>query len=165
VPKSAKSSSRRRRIVFNVLDSSWSGAGEEFAGGEHTRDNPSAELVAHASAAHHAGAIEVTEGLDKTAVQSQKQGEQAYAAAQADGSWREGHVVQVALDAIAREKSTAAAAAGHDDPDSVDVDPHAITVVLGDASPATVHVTTAGEILDEHAHIVRPDKRRRRRAT
>lgn len=50
-------------------------------------EDPDAALVRLAAHAHSAGVIDVTEGLDESFIQTQEEGEAAYAAAQ--GTWIE----------------------------------------------------------------------------
>lgn len=68
---------------------------------------PKKALIRDAGHAHAAGVIEVLQGLDLGGVQSQEDGEAAYAAAQEDGSWHEGQEMQAALEAEARERGDA----------------------------------------------------------
>jgi hypothetical protein len=118
-----------------VLHGEWVAAGEHFAGGDHKISKPTAALVRLAAAAHAAGAIEVSEGLDRSVVQSQKQGEKAYAAAQADGRWREGHLVQVAVDALERGEKL---------------------VAVSDGASGPIEERDAKELLSELSHVWNP---------
>ena len=86
------------RLTFKPLHGPWTAGKHGPYTDETTVENPAAELVKAAAGAHAAGAIDVTEGLDAKHVQSQASGEKAYAAAQADGSWQHGHLLQHELD-------------------------------------------------------------------
>lgn len=74
-------------LTFNVKIGPWSADGFGPYVDLVTVDDPPAELVRLASHAHAAGVLDVTEGLDESATQSQADGEAAYAAAQ--GTWVE----------------------------------------------------------------------------
>ncbi len=87
--------------------------GEFFAAGPHHVAKPTKKLLRLLGSAHHAGVIEVTEGLDDGHVQSQEDGEAAYADALGkanpvtgawDGPWVEGNL-------LAYEETQAALAA------------------------------------------------------
>ena len=111
------------RLVFRLLYGPWTAEDqtfrprvvEEVPEGESTEDldvitvdDASPELVRLASHAHAGGALEVLEGLDEGAVQSQEEGEKALAEAQGthhivqnkdgtrtgfwDGAWGRGNV-------------------------------------------------------------------------
>lgn len=67
---------------------SWSAEGFGPYVDQVTIDDPSPELVRFAAHAHSAGVLDVTEGLDESQIQTQEEGEAAYAAAQ--GTWIEG---------------------------------------------------------------------------
>jgi hypothetical protein len=104
-------------LTFNVLHSTCYLGDEAFAGGEHTVENPSAALVRLAGSAHAAGAIDVTEGLDVSHVESQEASEAKLVEAMGEwvpsvyredgtaeegywnGPWYEGHIIQSAADA------------------------------------------------------------------
>lgn len=127
------------RLVFDVLLGTWTPEdGDTFV--DHVElDDASDELVRLAAHAHDAGIIEVTEGLDESHIQSQEDGEAAYAAAQGEwvdqtwnedgtanpgywsGGWRVGHVAQYDLEAaqkrvaVAKVALAAAKAAEDDD--------------------------------------------------
>lgn len=108
-------------LKFEVLNSSWTADGEEFPadGNPYEIERPSKDLVRLASCSHDAGVINVTEGLDESAYQSQEDGEAAYAAAMENGSWHESNAVQAELDAAAKAATLAeiAANAADDDPE------------------------------------------------
>lgn len=114
-------------LKFEVLHSEWVADGESFP----ANDNPyeiedaSDDLVRLATAAHHAGALNVTEGLADGVVQSQEDGEAALQEAMGEyvpakptadgtmepgywtGPWYEGHMAQAEADTSG--KATAAA--------------------------------------------------------
>jgi hypothetical protein len=91
-------------LKFEVLTTQWTADEETFAGGVHEIAKPSAALLGMIAAAEAAGSVVVIDAADDhrkkldSAVQSQEAGEAAYAAAQADGSWHEGNLMQFELD-------------------------------------------------------------------
>jgi hypothetical protein len=105
-------------LRFTVLHSSWHADGEEFAAGDHEIAKPSKQLIHLASHAHAAGALDVSEGLDLSTVQSQEDGEKALAEAMGEhtvtlnpdgtrtsrwsGPWQEAQDAQAALEAEQR---------------------------------------------------------------
>jgi len=91
-------------MKFEVLTTQWATEEETFAGGENEVTSPSASFLKLVGAAESAGTLTVTEctdaereKLDKS-VQSQEDGEAAYAAAQESGEWHEGNLLQHQLD-------------------------------------------------------------------
>ena len=111
-------------MIVEVVHTQWAAEGTVFQGGVHelstaecacgvTHGKPDAELLGLIAAAEAAGSVNVLEAnsqhrakLDK-AVQSQADGEAAYARAQADGRWQHGNLVQFVAD---REQRVAAGA-------------------------------------------------------
>lgn len=93
-------------LVFHTLPGggTWTSSEGETYADENIVDNPSAALVRDAGHAHAAGVIEVTQGLDLTGVQSQEDGEAAYAAAVESGDWQIGQDIQAAHEAELRER-------------------------------------------------------------
>jgi hypothetical protein len=105
-------------LKFNVRDSEWLADGERFPGGENVVEDPSAELLLLAGSAHHAGAIDVAEGLvddhveaddASVAVLTQAMGEWVGPKRDPEtgvmlepgrwtGPWYEGHAEQTAAD-------------------------------------------------------------------
>lgn len=71
------------KLAFRTLFGSWTALGERYVD-EVELDDASPDLVAAAGAAHAAGVIEVTEGLDTSAVESQEASEAAQEAAMGD---------------------------------------------------------------------------------
>lgn len=120
-------------LAFNVKIGPWSADGYGPFVDAVSIDDAPPELVRLAAHAHSAGVIEVTEGLDETAFQSQEDGEAALAAAQGDwvegerrpdgtqepgrwsGGWHDGSLAQHQLDEA--RKALAAAEAGGDQED------------------------------------------------
>lgn len=88
------------RLVFTTVGGPWTADGETYSDLVEI-DKPSKGLVRLASHAHAAGAIDVIEGLDQRAVQSQDAGEAAYAKAVKAGKWHEGNDLQHAMDVAA----------------------------------------------------------------
>lgn len=88
-----------RALVFTPLHGPWTAGKHGTFTEETTLDRAPADLVKLATHAHMAGVIKLKLGFDpKQATQSQEDGEKAYAAAQADGSWQHGHLLQHELD-------------------------------------------------------------------
>jgi len=67
-------------------------------------ESPSETLIRDAGHAHAAGVIEVIQGLDLAGVQSQEDGEAAYAAAVESGDWQIGQDIQAEWEAELRER-------------------------------------------------------------
>lgn len=104
------------KLAFDVLVGPITMAGETYADHYEDDDAPP-ELVRAASHAHAAGAVSVTEGLDLSDVQSQKDGEKAYADAQGthdgvrwSGPWHDGNVASHELQKAYGELAAAEAA-------------------------------------------------------
>lgn len=72
-------------LTFTVKIGAWSADGYGPYVDQVTVEDPSPELVRLAAHAHSAGVLDVTEGLDESHIQTQEEGEAAYAAAQ--GTW------------------------------------------------------------------------------
>jgi hypothetical protein len=74
-------------LRFNVLDDELVIDGESFLARDnpHEVKSPKKQLARAVGSAHHAGAAEVLDGLVDDHVQSQEDGEKAYAEAQ--GTW------------------------------------------------------------------------------
>jgi hypothetical protein len=106
-------------LTIEVLHTRWSCDHGEFDGGVHEIAKPKAGLVEQVAAAaalsdpplRVVSAGKAERARMKGAVQSQAEGERAYAEAQRTGKWHVGNVE----DRIARGKATLAAA---DDPDN-----------------------------------------------
>jgi hypothetical protein len=86
------------QLVFTVLQGPWTAGEHGTFTDTVTVEKPAKDLVRLAGHAHAAGVLDVTEGLDLKTVQSQADGEKAYAKAQDDGSWHEGNQIQHDLD-------------------------------------------------------------------
>lgn len=71
------------QLTFTTLTGSWTADGQTFAG-EVTVDDASPGLVRLAGSAHAAGAIEVSEGLDMSHVESDEDSLKALEAAMGD---------------------------------------------------------------------------------
>lgn len=83
------------RLVFTLLHGPWTvDSAGTFHEEETAVEDATAELIRLAGSAHAAGAIRVTEGLDVSHVQTQKEGEAEHARAQFDGRWQEGNQLQ-----------------------------------------------------------------------
>lgn len=83
-----------KKLVFEVLGAQWN----EYAGGVHEVEDPDPELVAlvHAAEAADIGvSVQEWNGAHPRNVESQEDSEKAYAKAQKDGRWREGHLQDV----------------------------------------------------------------------
>lgn len=94
-------------MTFEVLHSQWAADGEVFAGGVHEILKPTPEFLSLLAGAEAAGCVVVLDvseqhraKLDKH-VQSQEDGEAAYASAVASGDWQEGNLQQFELDVAA----------------------------------------------------------------
>lgn len=142
-------------LEFTVLTGPWTALGEEYADHVGPLEDPDPELVRLAHHAHAAGVL-VVEGADDASlaehgVQSQEDGEAAYDAAWRDGSWREGHTLQVAYDAVAKAEDDAARAAeeaGEDPTEAASaVDPAKVPVRISDGGTGPVVVKSAAEII------------------
>lgn len=75
-------------LTFTTLIGSWQADGFGPYVDTVTVEDAPPELVRLAAHAHSAGILDVTEGLDESQIQTQEEGEAAYAAAQ--GTWIEG---------------------------------------------------------------------------
>lgn len=105
-------------MEIEVVYSRWSYDGGELVGGVHEIENPSKRLLKAIGAAADSGAVVVksASGEERStierAVQSQKDGEKAYAKAQESGDWHEGNLLdfvvrsEQALTAHARSVET-----------------------------------------------------------
>lgn len=105
-------------VEFEVVYSVWGGGDKSYAGGIHSEENPSEELLRHLAGAEAAGVVNVLEASDAARaamsghVQSQEDGEAAYEAAQnvydaegnlvTQGGWELGNVTQFVKDANTR---------------------------------------------------------------
>ena len=151
-------------LEFTVLTGPWTALGVEYADHVGPIDDPDPELVRIAHCAHAAGVLDVVgadeDSLAAHGVQSQEDGEAAYDAAWKDGSWREGHNLQVALDAVERAQEQArrdAVEAGEDPEAAAEaVDPAKVPVRLSDGSDGPVEVKTAAEVFADLDHILNP---------
>lgn len=112
-------------LKFTVLGAEWVADGESFSanGNPHELEDPSPGLARLAGSAHHAGDIEVHEGLVDDHVMSQEETEAALAAAMGDfvppevmpdgttapgywtGPWAETAREQAEADALARAEA------------------------------------------------------------
>ena len=92
-------------LVFRTLPhaGSWTAEGETYTDLTVVA-RPKKALIRAAGHAHAAGVIEVLQGLDMTGVQSQEDGEAAYAAAVESGDWHIGQEMQAAIEAEARDR-------------------------------------------------------------
>lgn len=77
-------------------------AGQKFDAGEHEIESPSDELRRHAASAAAAGVLIDVDGHDDAHVQSQEDGEAAYAEAVESGDWAEGNLAQFEIDQAAK---------------------------------------------------------------
>jgi hypothetical protein len=115
-------------LVFRTAPhaGSWTSSEGDTYADQVVVEKPSETLIRDAGHAHAAGVLEVLQGLDLAGVQSQEDGEAAYAEAQGDwvepvydeggtlitpghwsGPWQEGQDLQAALDAEARARGDA----------------------------------------------------------
>lgn len=98
-------------MKLKVVHTKWSAGGQTFAGGVHDDVKVTRKLAPLIAAAEHAGSIVVVSAtreerkLLKPHVQSQADGEKAYAAAQKSGAWHEGNLEQFDLDVAAGVRS------------------------------------------------------------
>ena len=122
-------------LSFIPLRGPWTAGDEGVFAEETTVEKPSKNLVRFAAHAHHAGVIDVTDGLDLSHVQSQEDAEKAQEAARGswvertwaddgtavpgywDGPWGVGNLAQHDLE-TAQRRHQAARADG--DPDAVE---------------------------------------------
>lgn len=87
-------------MKFEVVYTQWSADGKLYGGGVHEVEKPSKKLLGLLAAAEDAGSVRIVEAsrAERSAlkghVQTQADGEKAYAKAQADGSWHEGNRLQ-----------------------------------------------------------------------
>jgi len=98
-------------LVFRTAPNagSWTTSEGETYVDENVIESPSETLIRDAAHAYAAGVIEIVQGVDTEdlaayGVQSQEEGEAAYAAAQEDGRWQEGQELQAALEQEARDR-------------------------------------------------------------
>lgn len=116
---------------FDVLHTQWAAEGEVFAGGIHEIEKPTADFLRLVAGAESAGSVVVLDVADahrakiEKAVQSQEDGEAAYAEAQGDwiepvkddaglilahgrwsGPWHDANVEQYDLDVLSGARET-----------------------------------------------------------
>lgn len=91
-------------MKFEVIYSQWAAEDQVFTGGVHEVEKPTEKLLRLAAGAEAAGSIRILSASAehrsklRKHVQSQADGEKAYSAAQADGSWQEGNLLQFETD-------------------------------------------------------------------
>jgi hypothetical protein len=97
-------------MKFEVVHTVWGADDEVFGGGVHEVAKPTAAFLRLLAGAEAAGSVVILDHgghrkkLDSH-VQSQAQGEKAYAAAQKSGDWHEGNLAQFELDVAAGRRT------------------------------------------------------------
>lgn len=98
-------------LVFRTVihAGSWTSSEGETYNDLNVIENPTETLIRDVAHAHAAGVLEIVQGIDTDdlgahGVQSQEDGEKAYAEAFEDGRWREGQDQQELVEQEARER-------------------------------------------------------------
>jgi len=140
-------------MVIEVLHFSWAHDGGVLEGGKHEIDKPSAKFLGQVAAAAACSdppvrvvkASQEERGKIDKAVQSQAEGEKAYAKAQKDGDWHEGNL---------RAHIAATEARLKDAEDLHDDDKGRLLAALASSEDILEHVE-AGKSYDEAVELVK----------